>query len=352
MSLPLPRLAARVALLVGFLSAWVLSDEIVHKTIVYKDVTILSVKDGQIRFRTAGGETSKPMAEIDRITVTDEPSLAMAETAFRAKQWDKAADAYRTTIDKTQKQWLRDWCSVRLLEASSKSGRFDVVIDGYLALLMKDPATAAAQTLSFPPPDSPHILAAIGKIKAAYNDRLTKEQKVSLLELRLKLHRHRSDAAGAEEAMQVLAAVNPEHPLVKEGALRRLLASLREALAAKQYDKVVETIKQDADKFATTELQAEALYVFAEARAGKAAAANLGPEVWKDVALDYMRVAASFPHDAPHVAESLLKAARIMEQQVKDPKTALQIYERVASEYRNQPAGRQAAEEVQRLKKA
>lgn len=314
-----------------------------------QNVRILNIREGQITFTVQGRETSKPTAGILTLNATGEPALNAAEQAYVVKKWDEAATNYQKAMQATAQDWVRRWSRTRLSDAAGRSGRFDLVIAAYVPVLLEDPNTAKSMQLTWPAADSPQLAAAAVQIRAAINDRLTVPQKVSLYELLLEALHRRNDAKAVEETITQLAGIDPQHRLVKEQQVRRLLSSLQQGLAAKEYDNVIQSIMRDTSRFNTPDLQAEAMYCLAEAKAGKLGAAAKEDD-WKDVALDYMRLAAMFPADAPRVADALLRTAEILETRLKDARGALGLYEKIAADYRNQAAGRAADEHLRRLK--
>jgi len=60
-----------------------------------------------------------------------------------------------------------------------------------------------------------------------------------------------------------------------------------------------------------------------------------------------MRVVANFP-TGPRAAAALMKTASIMEK-LDDPKAALAVYQQVARDFDNQPAGAEAKKSAARL---
>lgn len=312
--------------------------------IAYDNVKITEIKDGELYFRTSSNELHKPLKEIARIEIADEPALGAAEDAYRSLKYSEAAESYGKTLRATNKPWLKDYASMRLIEAAGKANQFDLVIEGYVPLILKDPKLASSVQLTFPAADSAFLPSALVRVKAAYRDTLPKDQKLALLDLWIRLGEARNDNATIEEATRLLAAADPNDPRVKQGEERRLVLAIQDLLKAKQYDKVIEAVRRDTDKFVTPDLQAEALYCFAEARAGKASK----DDEFRDAAMEFMRVAATYPADSPRVPDALLRTAEILAQ-LKDPKGALTVYRKVAADYRNQPAGQKAAAAIAKL---
>src|SRR3954447_2404965 len=133
---------AAVAILLA-MPALAVGDSITVNNVSYADVKISTVKDEKIYFITqTGTEVNKPIAQVSKINLADEPAFNGAEEAYLAKDWDKAATGYEKTFRTTNKGWLKDWCSVRLLESANKAGHFDAAVKAYIALAEKSPAAA------------------------------------------------------------------------------------------------------------------------------------------------------------------------------------------------------------------
>src|SRR3954469_5651900 len=120
-----------------------------------KNITVRSVKDGEVYYTTGGGgrETHKPIGEVIRLNLTGEAQVNSAEKAFAEAQGmkddaaakQKYADAvtgYTSTLGSTTKAWLRDYIAARMQVAGPRSGRFDAALAGWKAVAEKDPAAA------------------------------------------------------------------------------------------------------------------------------------------------------------------------------------------------------------------
>ena len=136
----------------------------------YSDVKILGMSNGQILYNTeSGNEASKPVEEVVRMQIDDEPALNTAEQAFFTGKWDDAVDGYENVIRSTNKPWLKDWATLRLLTAAQKSSRFDAATTAYIAVLLRDPDHAAKYRPQMPEAGSSYLDGAISDATAALN---------------------------------------------------------------------------------------------------------------------------------------------------------------------------------------
>ena len=152
--------------------------------------------------------------------------------------------------------------------------------------------------------------------------------------------------AGNVNAAPRTAAAAPAGPNAALALQRALLA-----LDQKQYDDAQKIIDDAATAFNDPEQQVEALYVLAEARAGRA---KDDPAALKDAAISYMRVVARAKAarvNSARLPDALLKTAAIQER-LGAPQEALLLYQQVAEEYKGSPGAARATQAVDRLGKA
>ncbi len=324
------------------------------------NVRILGFDGDNLLFQTAGGnKTGRPFAQVVKLNVDGEPALNDAEAAFDAGDMDKAADAYAKAIRGTGKDWVKDRAAQRLIDAANKTGRFDAQVTGYATLVTRNPALAAANKPAVPPAVMPPQLdAAVKEVDDALaTPRLSRDQQSALLSFQLELHRARKDPKAAGEVAERLLklnADNPDDPLAAKALADLKLNMAVVALDEKSYDKALTEIEKNKQFFSDPAQQAQALWVIAEAKAAQAeAAGKTDKPTLQDLALNYMRVAANFRDTpgAPHVAESLVKAAALLEK-MKETTDAAALYDQVARAYPTQPAGADAKAAAERLRSA
>jgi tetratricopeptide (TPR) repeat protein len=330
------------------------ADSLVVNNVTYPDVRVASVKDGEIIFSigNSSNEIRKPLAQVTRINLADEPAFSAAEDAYAAKDYDKATEAYDKTFRTTQKTWLKDWVSLRLVDSANKAGRFDSAIKAYIALADKSPDAARAFSLTMPKPDSAYLTDAIKQVNSAVVATKKDATKQTLLSLLAQLNEAKGDLKAASDALTASAQVNTANQNTAQAARSATLLKLQTmtlALAAKDYDKVIASVEKDAASFTEPADFAEALFCLAEAKAGKAATSK-DPDTWKEVAVAYMRIVANSPSSASQVPMALMRTAAIHETKLNEKDTALHIYEQIAAEYKGLDPAKQAEKEVQRLK--
>jgi len=327
---------------------------------------ITKVEGDKIFFTTLGRETSRELQQITRMMIDNEPAFNDAEAAYAAQDWKRAVDGYQKTVHSTTKPWLRDWCSFRLAEAAGKSGQFDAATTAYVGLVMKDPALAARYKPAVPEGNSGYLAPASAEIARALQDqKLSPAQRIALLSFAVEIDLARGNKADAGKWAAELEKLKPATPPAGRAGINTAESanakSMVEAklsltqldLANKQYDKVLADI--DAAKAAITDpaQQADALFFRAEALYGKAAQKNDDPAALADAALAYVRLVAFFKgaQGQPHVADSLMKVAEIHEK-LKEPRTALKLYQQVVAQFPGDPAAAKAREQITRLESA
>jgi TolA-binding protein len=343
-------------LLVGSVA---MADTVFIGTLAYKDVKIKGVKGDELLFLTSGNEAHKPIKDVTRIQLADEPALSAAEEAYAGKQWDKAADGYLKTLKSSNKDWLKDWSAQRLLLSANEAKRVDAAVTAYLAMLQRDPATASKNKPTIPTGKSALLDAAANEVDhvmsgAALND----DQKQALLSLQLEIAKARGDEKAQAAAVQSLTKIDTENtsgasdPAALKVVGDTKLSIATAALDQKNYQKAIDTIEQNRNTFVDPKQQADALWVLAQSRYALAQQKN-EPAALKDAALGYMRIVANFKDavGAPHVPESLLATGEILEK-LKDNDGAMNVYNQLASAYPETPAGAKAKESADRLKAA
>jgi hypothetical protein len=332
--------------------AALMADTVVVGTLPYTGVTVTGIRNDEVTFSANGREIAKPLAQVTRLTIDTEPAFNAAEEAFAAQDWDKAMAGYERTVRTTLKSWLKDWCSLRLVEAANKGVRLDLAVTGFVSLAERSPESAARLKLAMPKPDSTYLPEAITAVDAAIGRAKRNETKEVLLRLLGDLYAARNDAKGAADAaarlVEIQAAINPNSPAAQRAAILQKLRGLHVALEAKDYDKVIAVVEKDSAGIVEAADQADALMCLAEARAGKAGGSG-DKNTWKEVALAYMRVVAHAPAGTPQAAEALLKTAAIHQAHLDEKNTAIQIYKQVIEEYKGQEPARSAEAELRKL---
>jgi TolA-binding protein len=317
-------------------------------------VKITRIEGDKIFYRGSDGrDASRELERVQKIAVDDDPAFTAAENAFTAGKFDEAVDGYSKAARSTNKQWVKDWASTRLKDAALKSGRFDAVADAQIQLILKDPR-AAKNKLQMPAADSTYLDTAIGNVSTALQQAgLSDAQKIGLLTFQSDLYHAKKDEASADRtAAQIdeLLAKNPNDPAAAGAVTRRKLQNAAKALEAKDYQKAIDEITSARSQITDPAQQADALFDLAEAQFGMASASK-DPAALKDAGIAYMRVVTHFKDQPgkPHVAEALVRTGNVYEA-LGDTKTAQQVYEQVAAQYKDDPAAKLAQENLQRLK--
>ena len=90
----------------------------------WKNVKVEKVENGVLTFRSTSSDriTERPLEDVARVSVDGENVFNQAEEAFYTGKWDAAATAYQRAIGTTNKQWIKDRASLRLVAAAEKSG--------------------------------------------------------------------------------------------------------------------------------------------------------------------------------------------------------------------------------------
>lgn len=327
---------------------------------VYSDVQVTNIAEGRVAFTTASGnDVDKPLDSVVAINLDSEPPFNQAMQDVAAGQFDRATDEFDQTIQKTDKPWLKTYCEPLLTDAANKAGRFDKAVAGYINLVMNQTAIAAAHRPTMPAAGSAYLDSAAQSLSdAADYPNLSSPQQQAILSLLLEVQRARNDAGAIATVAGRLAKLGGDtgSPIANEASLALADAKLtlaQTALSQKDYDRAASIITSSGNLFLDPKRQADALFILAQARDGQAQAKN-DADTWKDAAIAYMRVVANFKDaaGAPHVADSLLAAASILEDHLNEGGKALRVYQNIEKQYPGTPAADAAADRVSRLQSA
>jgi TolA-binding protein len=321
----------------------------------YPGVQIDRIAGGQVYYRLDGDLMNKPAGDITSITVDDVPDFNTGESAYESGNYPAAAESLGRAISSTDKPWLKAFIAPRLIDAASHTGQFDLAVEGWVALALQDASSAASLRPAIPVgsttggPNSA-LDAAAAELADAGKSAQGDAQRL-ILGLLLDVQSARGDNDAASAVAQQLTALTPAggssgspDALVAQHAR---LALARTALYNKEFDKAAGLIDDNADLMTDSAVQADALFIKAQALEGEADSSDR----WKDAALAYMRVYVNFRDgaDSSHAPESLMKVAEIEETHLGEPLAALTIYRKVAAEYKDTAAAQDAATEIARL---
>ena len=321
-----------------------------------QNVKVTAIRGGKLVFQSNAGEATRELAQVARIALDDEPAFSAAEEAFSTNKFDVATDAYAKTVAATTKDWLRIFAAQRLVQSAQKANRFDAAADGYIALVRADPQSAAPFKPALPDPKSTYIATAITDVNSALADaKLTAPARQALQAFLAELQRARGDdKAAAQTNEKILQSAATSNDAAASGAASAALARIKldaaaNALAAKEFPKVITEIENNRRVFVERNDQAQALMYLADAKSGVAAQQNTQP-AWQDAALAYMRVVAHFKDGPPSqfVPRALLNTG-LIEERLGDTEAARSLYQQLVQQYPSDPAANDAKAALQRL---
>jgi hypothetical protein len=320
-----------------------------------KNITVRQVKDGELYFMINTRETHRPVGEISRLELTGETQFNTAEKAFseaRVTKDEAAAKAkyaeavtgYTATIGATNKPWLKDYAALRMQIAAPRSGRFDAALTAWKSMVEKDAAAAmkSKPSLEGIDPKSQYLANGAKDLLAAANAAGKPEVRKAYLDLLSDVQTAMGDTEGAIKTAEMKVALGGTPEEIAELAVK--LAE--NDVTNKRYDAAVARLAKVDMAALSDSGRAQATYIGAECKEAKMQAST-GPDEWKDLAIEYMKVVSGYP-TSPNAGEALLKVAEIHEK-LKEPETALKIYQQVAREHANSPAGQAAQKSVERL---
>lgn len=318
-----------------------------------ENVTILTIRGENLVFRSPSGEErERPLKNVYKLSVNNDLALTAAEEAYVNKQYDKAIDGYQKAA-RSSDGWKVQWSVPRLLDSAAKTKRFDAALGGYIGLARIDPAGAAAIRPELPPKGSKFLDDAARDLETAARSATKDPEKQALLSYVLDVQLARGDQSAAEatvDQLLKLAGPNANDPKLAGMVANIRLGQARVAFEAKRWPDVESAIEAAAPHLVDPKLQAEALYLRAEAQFGQAKPDDRNARL--DAALNFARVAAHFRdvEGRPFVAQSLLRAADVL-QSVGDAAEAKSLCEQVAKEFADTPFAAQATQRIARFTK-
>jgi TolA-binding protein len=322
-----------------------------------KNITVRSVKNGELYYSINTREAHRPLAEISRLNLTGETQFNAAEKAFSEANISKdeaaakakfsdAVTGYAATLGSTDKPWLKDYVALRLQVAAPRSGRFDAALSAWKAMVEKDPAAALKSKPSVEgiDPKSQYLVNAAKDLLASANSAANPEVRKAYLDLLGDVQSAMGDTEGAIKTAEMRVALGGTPEEISALAMKQA----QNDLVNKRYDQAAARLSKLDMASLSDANRADATYMLAECKAAKLTPASPADE-WKDLAIEYMKVVAGYPA-SPDAGPALLKVAEIHET-LKDPETALKVYQQVAREHANTPAGQAAQKGVERLGK-
>jgi tetratricopeptide (TPR) repeat protein len=346
--------------LIWFAACWLMAtavraDSINYGGLVVNNISIDKFDGKQIYYRTENGNVDqRTVSDRVKINVTDEPNLDLAEDAFGAANWSDAVDGYMKAIRSTNKSWVRDYASVRLQTAATKSHRFDAAVAAWVQTVNHDPKWAAAHTPTLPADsNSTYLKTAVTQLEtaaAAAKDDVDKVATIRTFQLQIAKAMHDDQLVSdvASELTTLLAqhqstAVNSDdvHAVVmaQMGLVHVSLDKKDFATAQKKLQQLKGSVVEPAD-------QADWLWCDAQAKAGQISD-DKDAAALKDAELAYMRLVANFPSSS-QAPQALYNTAELMERSG-DTKSALDVYQQISQDDSGQPIAQQAAAAVRRI---
>jgi TolA-binding protein len=336
------------------------SDSPTAKPTVFTDAKVSFVENGQMTFTTGFGTTAtKSMSAILSVSLDDEPAFNAAQQDYAAKNYDRAVDEFDQTLQKTDKTWLQAFCWPTFTDAANRAGRFDKAVQGYAWLVLNNSPEAARQVPVVPAAGSPTLDAAATALQTAVaSPSISPAQSVPLLALLLNVQRARGDAKSVEEIAGQLGGLvtdpnDPNARLALAAIAEARIMQANDAISKGDFDGAAAFVNSSRGLFTDQSVQASAMFILAQVAEAHAKAADTA-DTWRDAAIAYMRVAADFKDvsGAPHVPQSLLMAAGILEKHLNEPDKSLHLYQSISAQYAGTAMAGTAAEQAARLKAA
>lgn len=317
-----------------------------------KDIHITGYRHGMVEITVAGHVADLVHAGIvTRIMLDDDPLFTDAETAYVRGDWDKAAEGYSRAMRSASRPWLTDWSLPRLLDSANRGGKMGLAASAFCELIKRDAAKAMKLRPVPDAADQNGLSAAASVAGNALRDQTNSAFALRAMgSLMLDVRLEQNDLAAADELWSALGGSNREP--VGDAASADVEADIclggaRLALAQNRPADAKAMILGFSGKFEVGRRQAMALDSLARAEEGLAGE-KVTLEARKDMAIAYARAAAAWrgAESRRGTSRNLLRVAEI-ERQLGDTAEAQALYEKLAREYKDCPAGATAAAALQ-----
>lgn len=114
-----------------------------RKPLKYSSVEIRGDQAGELVFRgRAGNLLSKPVEQIARVNVADEPDVGKAESLFEDGDHEAALPLYERVARKTEQKWLKRYATARLVTCYDETGRLGDAVRAWIETLKVWPTYA------------------------------------------------------------------------------------------------------------------------------------------------------------------------------------------------------------------
>jgi hypothetical protein len=331
-----------------------------QNSVTYSDVKVTDIEHGIIVFTSSVGNTiKKDMSNVTQLSIDDEPQFNQAVQDYAANKFDQAVTEFDQTIQSTTKPWLKAYCEPLFTDAANKAGRFDKAVQGFIYLVLNTPDSAAAHRPAAPGSDSSYLDSTAQALSDAANTaNLSNQQQAALLSLLLDVDRARNDTQAIDAVASKLKDLTGDTSASTDNTASIALADAKlteasNAVNAQNYAQAISIITASQSLFVDPRRQADALYILAKAHDGQAQAKD-DADAWRDAAIAYMRVVANFKDapGSPHVADSLLATASILETHLNEGGKAMKIDQDIQSRFPDTRAANEAAKQLARLQAA
>jgi hypothetical protein len=307
-----------------------LADSLTVKNILYPNVRVTDVANGEITYEFNGRNQGKPLADVNHVVLGGQQDFNKAEDAFKAGKFAEAVAAYNETEKSAGRlDWLRRLVRYRRMPAAAAAKMPGQAVADWLDIV-DETGGSRAVVITAPdavaPKGSPENARAIGLLEKRLGAKGDAIFGAKVKQLLLKLYQ----AEGLNDKAMMLEGEAPgtapaggpngkasgggQEPSALAVSVEQVSAQLLEAasrIKLGQYDAAAESIKSKLNRFTSKELpgalvlRGKALQLSYE----KGGSKDVGK--LKEAGLCFMRVAACFDPSTPQVPEALYLGAMV-----------------------------------------
>ena len=331
------------------------ADEVRLSGLSYTNVTVTGVADGQIKFRTAAAEPTKPLGKVSLVQITGRGRFNRAEELAAAGKFADAIYIYDELADASS-GWFKDLVALRRLAALNAAGMIDRATRQWLALGEQTKAAPWAMSLrptKLAKAGSKENDEAIRLIKAALDKKPNESLANEAQQLLLALYQAQKRSGEAQKlATTMVGSDEEEASAVAPNRLDAQLQAARALLAQGQAQQALDSIQSSLNEYPPSQLS-EAMLLAGKARLAlaKSAVADVRAELTVQAGLDLMRVVAYYPASA-EAPEAMYLAGQVNERfDPPNSNAAARAYQQVLQLYGDSEFAAKAAKALAALRK-
>lgn len=305
----------------------------------YNDVTVEDAYDGKLFFRTGKMPVSKPLGEVDFITLQDQGDFNRAEMLRSSQDNVTALTAYTAAMEKDVPAWQKRLIRYRRLPLLNHQAMVDRAAVDWILLMLDSQESSPLRSFAptnFPPKGTPSNAVAIRFLQSSLAG-LNASQKTAVQEVLVELCFLEGRVLEASEIAKELEKNSPaSRPASPVSLADARMDELQKWIEAGRAEEALEELKPRirSMKYATKDMpRAGYLAGLANRKLSEMAEGHVQKQYLISAGLDFMRVVA-FYGDSEWAPRALLQAAEV-NRDLGNPQAAINACRELMEKYPN-----------------